>query len=60
MPLEGTRLPAERYRVKLFTGATVESDLNTWFATNAGQLVEFLLEHDGTNSVVLVLYCPPS
>ena len=60
MPLEGTKLPAERYRVKLFTGATVESDVNTWFATSAGQLVDFLLEHDGTNLVVLVLYRPYS
>jgi hypothetical protein len=39
---------------------TMESDLNTWFATNAGQLVDVFLEHDGTNPVALVLYCPSS
>ena len=60
MALEGSPLPAQRFQAKLFTGATVESDLNTWFATSAGHLVDLLLDHDGTNPVVLVLYRPYS
>ena len=58
MPLEGAKLPAQRYKTKLFTGATVESDINTWVDTNPGPLVEFYMTHDGTNPVVMVLYCP--
>ena len=58
MALEASRIPAQRYQVKLFTGATVESDLNAWFLTNAGQLVDFFLVHDGTNPLVMVVYCP--
>ena len=60
MALEGSRLPGQRYTVKLFTGATVESDLNTWLATNPGQMVDFYLTHDGTNAVIMALYCPAS
>ena len=60
MALVGSRLPGQRYTVKLFTGAAVESGLNTWLATNPGQLVDFYLTHDGTDPVILVLYCPDS
>ena len=60
MALEGSKLPSRRYTVKLFTGAAVESDLNTWLATDSGQLVDFYFTHDGTNPVILALYCPNS
>ena len=60
MALVGSRLPGQRYTAKLFTGATVESDLNTWLAANPGQLVDLYLTHDGTDPVILVLYSPYS
>ena len=60
MALEGSRLPSRRYTVKLFTGAAVESDLNTWLATDSGQMVDFYFTHDGTYPVILALYCPNS
>ena len=56
----GSRLPGRRYTVKLFTGAAAESGLNTWLATDPGQLVNFYLAHDGTDPVILVLYRPDS
>ncbi|MBI4339419.1 MAG: hypothetical protein HY680_05650 [Chloroflexi bacterium] len=49
-------LPSQRFRVKLFTGGTVEGDVNTWLGTNPGALVQIYLAHDGANPVVLALY----
>ena len=60
MALEGSKIPGQRYKVKLFTGATVEADINTWLITNPGPLVSLYLSHNGTNPVTLVLYCPAS
>ena len=57
MVLQGYSLPGRRYTVKLFTGVAVESGLNTWLVTDPGQLVNFYLTHDGTDLVILVLYC---
>ncbi|MBI4310737.1 MAG: hypothetical protein HY681_03055 [Chloroflexi bacterium] len=49
-------LPAERYRVKLFSGAALESDLNMWLAGNPGALVQIYLAYNGTAAVALALY----
>ncbi len=49
-------LPGERFKVKLFSGANVEADVNTWLGTNPGALVQVFLAHDGANPVVLALY----
>ncbi|MBI2171634.1 MAG: hypothetical protein HYU30_06395 [Chloroflexi bacterium] len=49
-------LPAERYRVKLFSGASLESDINTWLVTNAGALVQLFMAYNGSSAVVLALY----
>ncbi len=60
MALQGSSIPGQRFEVKLFTGPSVESDINTWLLSNPGPLVSFHLSHDGTNPVVLTLYRPAS
>ena len=56
MALEGSKIPGQRYQVKLFTGASVEADINTLLTTNPGPLASFYQAHDGTNPVTLVLF----
>ena len=62
MALEGAALPADRYLVSIFTGATpgeVASNVNG-FLTSASKksLVEFYLTHSQTAPVVMVVYVP--
>ncbi len=54
--LDRKRLPGERFKVKLFTGASVEADMNAWLVGNPGALVQLFLSHDGVNPVALALY----
>lgn len=49
-------LPGERFKVKLFTGANLEADMNAWLVGNPGALVQLFLAHDGVNPVALALY----
>ena len=51
-------LPTERFKVKVFTGASVEGDVNAWLDTNPGVLLQMLLSQDATNPVVMALYRP--
>lgn len=55
MMVNRPNLPAERYRVKLFSGASLESDLNTWLGTNPGALVQLYLTSSGSGSGALVM-----
>lgn len=61
MALDGAKLPSDRYRVSIFTGATpgeVESNVNGFLSSGSKALVEFHLTHSTTAPVVMVLYVP--
>ena len=61
MALEGAQLPANRFRVSMFTGATpgeVASNVNGFLSSGSKSLVGFYMTHDGTAPVVMVLYVP--
>ncbi len=59
MVLEGAKLPADRFRVSMFTGASpgeVASNVNGFLSSGSKSLVGFYMTHDGTAPVVMVLY----
>ena len=61
MSMEGARLPADRFRVSIFTGASagqVASNMNGFLSSGSKSLVGFYMTHDGTAPVVMVLYVP--
>lgn len=61
MALEGATLPANRFRVSIFTGSTpgeVASNVNGFLSTGSKALVGFHLTHSGTAPVVMVVYVP--
>ncbi|MBI4200735.1 MAG: hypothetical protein HY531_00420 [Chloroflexi bacterium] len=61
MALEGATLPADRFRVNIFTGASpgeVVSNVNAFLATGSKSVVDFYLSHSGTAPVVMVVYVP--
>lgn len=61
MTLEGLKLPADRFRVSMFTGsspAEVASNVNGFLSSGSKSLMGFYMTHDGTAPVVMVLYVP--
>ena len=61
MALEGAKLPADRFRVSMFTGSSpgeVASNVNGFLSSGSKSLVGFYMTHDGTAPVVMVLYVP--
>ena len=61
MAMEGAKLPADRFRVSMFTGSSpgeVASNVNGFLSSGSKSLVEFHITHDGTAPVVMVLYVP--
>ncbi len=61
MALEGAKLPADRFRVSIFTGSSageVASIVNGFLSSGSKSLVEFYLTHSSTAPVVMVVYVP--
>ncbi len=61
MPLENWKLPADRFRVSIFTGASageVAGTVNGFLSSGSKSLVDFYITHDGVAPVVMVLYVP--
>jgi len=61
MAMEGAKLPADRFRVSMFTGSSpgeVASNVNGFLSSGSKSLVGFYMTHDGTAPVVMVLYVP--
>ena len=55
---ETAKLPSSRSRAKLFTGASVEADMNTWLATEPGNLVSIHTSGNGGDPCVGVICLP--
>ena len=61
MSMEGYKLPADRFRVSIFTGASpgeVASNVNGFLSSGSKSLVGFYLTHSQTAPVVMVVYVP--